>query len=389
MFTTSFKPARLLLAGIAMLYTVSASAQISLPIIAVDGTVLDAVSREPIPDAYLFVSNSLLSDSTDQEGAFAISGFGAGNFTFVVVASGYETVIDNLRLTYKGGDQSIQIYLKPSEGEAPSTRSASETTEDRKKHLSTFNEFFLGVSSNAKNCEIVNPEILRFERDPQKNAFKASADELLIVDNHALGYRLHMLLQQFEVYPSSRDRSIRYSILVGFTEMESDSKRDNRRWRRNRRDAYRGSERHFLTALTSNELADEGYALMKEGDLQTQQSSGIPGARANDRVPQVSPDQILSPGDFSHERVIDFEGYLKVVNLNDAPDDAYLDFKHHAADWEVPDADPLYQVSWITLTDGPVTITTDGRVESDYGITKLGYWFFHRVAELLPIEYRD
>ena len=355
--------------------------QFSLSTSSVQGQLYDSETRDPVPDAFVFISNSLSVTHTE-EGAFRISVLSLGRHTIVATAPGYEPFVDNI-LVSAGQNEPLVYYMTPSEKpERPVT-----TAEERDENLRMFNKFFLGVSPNADKCILVNPEVLHFEQKDQH--FLAYADETLLIDNMALGYRLHIVLQDFSVSLDNQDPSIKYTFLSGFEELTPGSKKDVRRWRRARREAYRGSERHFLTSLISNDLIAEGFVVMEEGAMAMVQSSGIPGARAQDRIPSVSPDEILQPGGTNYERTLSFDGHLKVINQNDSPENEYLDFQRHARDWEVPDADPMFQVSWISLPNGPITITTDGRVSSPYGMTKFGYWFFDRVAELLPIEYRD
>ena len=183
-------------------------------------------------------------------------------------------------------------------------------------------------------------------------------------------------------------RSIKYNGSIGFSELEPRTKREGRRWTRARRDAYRGSVRHFLTSLVAGNLMDEGYMLIDESKQQIREYSGTPGSRPSDQVITVKPSDIISPGNIASERILDFDGYLKVVNMNDAPSNRFTDFKQYASDVQVPDSDPMYQISWLALPNGSTVITSDGRVNDSFGLTKLGYWFFERVAEMLPMEYQ-
>lgn len=365
----------------------------------IKGTVIDQSTQEPIEGVNVFISNSLLGDASNGEGEFVIERVPMGNVLVVASVIGYEPYTEKLRIT-NDEPVTLAIMLKPriyqpGSVEVSAERIKEETTtfrperpEERDKNLVAFENFFLGVSPNADKCEITNPDALRFEINDEDEVLRATADDALVIDNFALGYQIYFVLNSFEVSVKTNARAIKYNGSIGFSELEPRTKREGRRWKRARRDAYRGSVRHFLTSLVSNSLMDEGYLLIDESKLQIQEPSGTPGARPSDRIPSVSAKDILEPGSIPSERILNFDGYLKVVNMNDAPNNQFTDFKQYAADWQVPDSDPMYQISWLALTDGPTVITADGRVNNAYGLTKLGYWFFERVAEMLPLEYQ-
>ena len=365
----------------------------------IKGTVIDQSTQNPVEGANVFISNSLLGDASNAAGEFVIERVPLGNVVVVASVIGYEPYTQQLRIT---NNEPITLAIsltpriyQPGSVEVSAERLTEENSkfraerpEERDENLVAFENFFLGVSPNADKCEITNPDVLRFEINDEDEVLRATADDALIIDNFALGYQIYFVLSSFEVSVKTNARSIKYNGSIGFTELEPRTKREGRRWTRARRDAYRGSVRHFLTSLVSNSLMDEGYLLIDESKLQIQEPSGTPGARPSDRIPSVSSKDILEPGTIPSERILDFDGYLKVVNMNDAPNNQFTDFKQYADDWQVPDSDPMYQISWLALTDGPTVITADGRVNNAYGLTKLGYWFFERVAEMVPLEYQ-
>ena len=386
-----------LLIGVGLTLSPTAIAQQT----SIKGTIVDQSTQNPIEGVNVFISNSLLGDASDAEGEFLIEQVPLGTILVVASIIGYEPYTEQVRITNNAAPITLAISLIPRiyqtgslEVSAERIRENEDNTfrperpEERNENLVAFENFFLGVSPNADKCEITNPDVLRFEINDEDEVLRATADDALVINNFALGYEIYFVLTSFEVSVKKNARSIKYNGTIGFTELEPRTKREGRRWTRARRDAYRGSVRHFLTSLVEGRLMDEGYLLIDESKLQIQEPSGTPGSRPSDRIPSVSPRDILQPGSIPSERILDFEGYLKVVNMNDAPSNRFTDFKQYAADWQVPDSDPMYQISWLAMTEGPTVITTDGRVNDAYGLTKLGYWFFERVAEMLPLEYK-
>lgn len=355
----------------------------------VNGTVLDQETGAPIVGVHVFISNTMLGTTTNEAGVYVITGIPIGTHTLAASVLGYEPYAKELRVTERA-DQSQVILLSvkvyETEGVEVTAERVSKREERRRaSDFDTFRKYFLGISPYASQCTILNPEVLTFERNNRQGLFEATAADALIIENLALGYEVRFLLESFEVRESNQRTRIRYGGQPKFAELTAQNERQERRWRRNRENAYRGSQRHFLAALTSDRLYEEGYLLIREEENRTDYS-GVPGSRASSRVRGVEPDDILSSAGLPFERTLDFEGYLKVINTKEIPEDQYLDFKDMVAGWKLTD-DEQQQTSWLTLTRGPVTITTDGRLNEPFGITKLGYWYFERVAEMLPIEY--
>ncbi len=381
--------------GLVYLFPHPLIAQFQPQFVTVDGYVLNDETDEPIEGANVFIASSLLGASTNVEGYFLISGVPLGTHDLVASFIGYSGQSETIRLT-ESETRTITLRLKPriyessgievvAERSEEDARRQKEADKERKQHLEKFRKFFLGISRNAEKCTIVNPEVLDFFVNEEEELFRANANDALVIDNRALGYRVRFVLEEFEVREKRQQRYIKYSGRAGFTELTTESRRENRRWTRNRERAYRGSQRHFLAALTADQLWEEGFMLVKEG-VEQADYSGVPGARPSQRVIGVEPEEVLEEAELPFERVFEFDGYLKIIYMKGIPDAQYLEYKDYVAGWKLRD-DEEQQASWIALTQGPVTITTDGKVNGKYGLTKLGYWFFDRVAEMLPAEY--
>ncbi len=383
----------LLLPLLFLLSPVDLTGQVAPRFVTVQGIVLNDETGEPIEGANVFIANSLLGAASNSAGRFAISGVSFGSHDLVASFIGFEGSTHEIRIT-DTEDLQITIRLVPRIYEAGNIEVLAELSKDdrrdqkeRRQHLDKFRKFFLGISRNAEKCTILNPEVLEFSVDEGAEVFRAFANDGLVIENAALGYRIRFVLDEFEVREKRGDRFIKYSGNAGFTELTTDSRRERRRWTKNRERAYRGSPRHFLTALTSDQLWAEGFMLLEEGTEQADYS-GVPGSRPSNRVFGVEPEDILNPAELPFERVLDFDGYLKVIYMKGIPDAKYLEYKDYVAGWKLRD-DEQQQASWIALTQGPITITTSGQTNGRFGLTKLGYWFFDRVAEMLPAEYRS
>lgn len=87
---------------------------------------------------------------------------------------------------------------------------------------------FIGASRNAHKSELLNPEMLDFKKDPETHLFIASTDSILRVQNFALGYRIFVLLKDFQW--NERQGKLIWSFSARFEEVEPETKREARMW---------------------------------------------------------------------------------------------------------------------------------------------------------------
>ncbi len=127
-----------------------------------------------------------------------------------------------------------------------------------KKNYEAFRKEFIGSDENAKYCTILNPHILNLEYNQTKQLLHADADEFLIVENKALGYRVKFLLNDFKIDKIanliSREGQQVFEDLPG-----SDAQK--KKWHEKREEAYYGSAMHFYRSLYTEKLAQEGFIL--------------------------------------------------------------------------------------------------------------------------------
>jgi hypothetical protein len=134
---------------------------------------------------------------------------------------------------------------------------------DREKYMALFIKNFIGETVNAQQCELLNPRVLNFSFDKETNMLQASADELLIVENKALGYKLKYLLNEFE-YDMKTD--ICTTGGAPYFEELTGTPNQQKRWEENRRLAYLSSDRHFYRAIMNNTTREEGFLIFKVPD---------------------------------------------------------------------------------------------------------------------------
>lgn len=350
-----------------------------------DGYIYDEATGDPLPGANVTIAGSLRGDATDENGYFRIAPLPLGTHELIVSFVGFEPRTQLIRATQPGAS-TVELSLTPrvvQEGEIEVT---AEVPKRRRRHLATFERFFLGTSSFAGQSTIVNPEVLSFNVDDDRDVLVATAAQPLVVENRALGYRVRFLLDEFRLVSGGRSRSIRYRGKSDFTELEPADAREEEAWARNRLVAYQGSLRHFLSALIADKLWDEGFMLVREHMDFGRSYSGVPGGRPGRRVESVEAADVLEPGELPFEHRLTFDGNLKVIYGREVPNSAYMRYIEYTS--RGLRSQHYQQESWIALNQPSIVITTDGHVADTYAVTRFGYWYFERVAEMLPREYR-
>jgi len=349
---------------------------------AIFGKILDRTTGEPLLAANVYLNNTTLGDATNENGEFAIYNIPIGTHELVATYMGYEPYRRSLKIR-SAQPREITIRLKPRTLEHEEVVVSATDPKQWRKDLEKFYEKFFSTTKNAEECEIVNPEALSFASGGRRGFFKAAANDLLQVENRALGYRLNILLEEFTV----EGTLIYIRAGQGFQELTPKDAEERIKWSANRLNAYKGSRRHFLNALTSGTLVEEGFEVYLV--------SGINDKEEGYFSEMVVPEDILSPGDLPAERHMSFDSYLKIIYLREKEPQEFVRYRLS----NTPNFDrmpstarrqlekPTEQVSWIKLNFSPVTIDTLGNVRDPFAITNFGFWTWKRVADMVPMDY--
>lgn len=225
------------------------------------GQVIDIDTREPLRYVNVFIERSTLGAATDMNGDFEIDNIPDIGFNLVVSYVGYKTKVIpfNYKHDVAGSKYIIEMKIDPVVLESIQVvgKAKKRFKRDDRLLLKRFKREFLGRSDNAKKCVIVNPEVLNFEVLDENGNYKVTADDILFVENRALGYRIGYLLEEFRF-----QNGLKLNIgSAKFQELETRSRKRYTKWEIARERAYNGSVQHFLNAMITNSLEDEGFEL--------------------------------------------------------------------------------------------------------------------------------
>ncbi|TSJ44526.1 carboxypeptidase-like regulatory domain-containing protein [Mucilaginibacter corticis] len=221
----------------------------------ISGAVSDE-NKKPIADAIIFVDGSEIVTTTDNFGRYKLNVPGLGSYTISVKMMGYDGLTKDVMLKTRAMTLDLSLTLH-------SVLLDEVKIGVDKKWQSDYELFktqFLGSTPNAKACEIVNPEVLSFKMD--KSLFTARANDILVIVNPHLGYRIKYMLKYFrfsqKIIGTMLHVETSYDGNTVFEELQgtNDQKQE---WVKNRALAYRGSMVHFMRSVFSRRLLEEGF----------------------------------------------------------------------------------------------------------------------------------
>lgn len=347
----------------------------------VKGTIKDAATGDLMPFATVFFAETTFGTATDDLGVYKLTVSNPGTYDLIVKFVGYKTYAIQLKL----GDQAEVTMDILIEAETKSLGSVVVTAKKDAKwqaHMREFKLIFLGQSANARQCKILNEEVVDFIYDEEKVILEAFSSEPIIIENKALGYKIQYYLEHFEVnYTANMSSYYGYTI---FEELKSNNKRRMNRWEANRKKAYEGSAVHFFTSLYQNKLEEDGFFVQVAKDV-----TGL--GRVID-AKDANVYQFLKSGTTDISKSLPFENLLYVTYDKEFESKEYQETKSlrsigHASASKLVKRP---QQSWISIMDGyeSIEFEPNGYVYNPVSFYSAGYWGFEKIAEMIPLDYR-
>ncbi|MBB6611759.1 carboxypeptidase-like regulatory domain-containing protein [Pontibacter sp. Tf4] len=370
------------------------------------GRVIDEASGEPLEFVSVYINTTTRGTATDEHGKFSLT-LSAGKFELIVTYLGYEPIIYSLDTRLPLPD----LLFKMSKKVIGLQESVvlGKRDEEWYINLEVFKQNFLGRSALGGQCRLLNPEVLTIVFDPNTGILDVASDELLQIENQALGYKIEYLLEEFKLYTRGG-----YCYFMGYPRyipLEG-GRSKQKRWAKKRAVAYNGSAMHFIRALRAKKLEEQGFNLRRlyrmpnpnrpsENEIAAArelsrlaggpayvhdsvrsvlQRAGLPkhieqlDAR---KVPyqeylQVSQDSVL----------LRFRDYLQIVYTGEKEEQVYVYLQH-----PFRKRHPMYQTSVISLQSAFVLVEENGTVSPPLDLLLEGYWGFEKIGDMLPLDY--
>jgi hypothetical protein len=228
----------------------------------ISGRVLNQADTKPVAYASVFLNNATNGDKTSAKGTFLLQNVKPGSYELIVSMVGFE--VHSQLITITDADvklPDIAIYPKTIQLNEVKIKPVDDLTRD--KYLQLFKNEFLGTTDLAKDCKILNPEVLDFDYNDTTGTLKASAADFLKIKNDGLGYNISYLITNFTVTNKLFfEKDFAYKGFVLFEEMEG-TPAQKKHWLKARQEAFENSSAHFLRALLTNNVADEGFKVQQ------------------------------------------------------------------------------------------------------------------------------
>jgi hypothetical protein len=215
----------------------------------VSGTVVDSATKKPINNAQVFVNKSSRFALCDRTGAYLLKGIADTLVELVVYAPGYET------LAYKvyAANQGVKLRFELVPSLATYRKPDSLNTSQEQLFLSRF----LGLSANAYETYIVNPDVLRYTYNVTKGELSVTASDMLHIINDGLGYMVNYRLESFKYIESSGWTDVKGYYF--FKPLTTRNIYITQKWEERRRSAYAGSLLRFMRGVYEGKLNEAGF----------------------------------------------------------------------------------------------------------------------------------
>ncbi len=213
---------------------------------------VDHESKTFVSNAHVFINNGSKATVSDAEGRCQLRLSSLENQALVISHVSYETKI----IPSSNFDDILNgslLYMEPRKVELETIEFSAKRAPKWKKQYKLFRKHFIGQEDFASKCEILNPEVLRFEEE--NGELRVKAVDILQIDQKYLSYNIQFWLEECIIEANG---SSYYKGYGHFSEKENTQKKHHKR----REQIFQQSLAYFLQALISS--PDLG-ALRKKG----------------------------------------------------------------------------------------------------------------------------
>lgn len=387
----------------------------------ITGKVLDETGN-PLSAASVFLAGTSFGTVAGEKGYFSLSGMAPGRYDLVISCMGYQTFSQSIDT--REATQPLTILLKTKVAELDNVTIGPGEESTWEKWGNFFLENFIGTMPESKQCFIENRSDIRFRHFPKQKLLRATSKKPLVILNNALGYSITYQLEYFQY--DFEAKIVYYLGYPLFREMEAKNERRRKQWEENRKEAYLGSQLHFLRSLYRNTQLEQGFEMRKmikqpnrekervkklmfgnmepKGTLNISISgnggpvmvTGNPDSASYYRKVMNQPDWVdilyspVLPGDSVAFQVnpytagLEFTDYLHITYVKDKEHPDYLRYQLRESQ------KPGYQISILKMNETrSLEIDQQGMVNDPLILLTTGYWgWSDKIATLLPYDYK-
>ncbi|WP_428664803.1 carboxypeptidase-like regulatory domain-containing protein [Runella sp.] len=333
----------------------------------IKGRITEALTGHAIPFATAFLDGTTIAVVVDSVGYFQMIVAQPGIYVLAVTMTGYKLSKKNISVSANSTVTTVNFSLEALTVSLSEVQIKGKRDKAWEQNYKRFEKLFLENSFGKDRVVIQNKEILNFTTE--NNLFRANAPSVLNIENHYLGYRVHVHLEEFK-----KDNQLLHLLTTTrFEPMISLNAETQQQWEKHRKDAYAGSSRHFFAALYKNRLTEEGFDahLLKSNSVPTLQNRSFYGNREG--YQNLSTDLILQKTDSSAKKRLSFRTPIEVVYT-----------KQYVSRPVFRDAPHPFSIIQMKR---PTTIDSSGWITDPSAIVLFGDMSKKGVSEWLPYDY--
>jgi hypothetical protein len=375
---------------------------------AVTGKVINLYDKKPIEKASVFLSNTTVGSATTDDGSYTLANVKSGQYELIVSAVGYETFTKTIIVNQQLNIPYIELTPKTISLNAVVVK----PDPDRQQNYNVFKQEFLGSSDYAAQCKILNPDVINLSFDKKRRILKATSDDYIEIENKALGYKLKYRLTDF--IRNFVTGSLYYQGDTFFIPLDG-SKSQQKRWNKNRLNAYLGSSQHYFRSAIGNQLEQQGFktmqlirkpnpqrppdsliktklrqfgmANMSGNRLVINSSDSLRYWQEKNRLPKMAEylvtkplriDSLIKRTDLKGIYALGYKDILYVIYTKKRGNTGY-----DAATLNAPD----YPTSLMSFMEPYAFFDANGIIANPTAIVFEGVWGNDRIAKLLPYDY--
>lgn len=369
-----------------------------------------------LPGAAIYLSGYKIATVADNGGKFIINNLRPGNYDLLVQMVGYLPFSKNVVIS----DKSVEVTLVLKENVVRLNEVVIRADPNRERYIRVFKAYFIGLTENAKDCKIMNPNILRvdFDRDSGILTVKTD-DDFLVIINKALGYKIKYLIKLFQYNDITK---VVYYEGYPYYEDMSGSDNQKRRWAAKRLKAFKGSPQHFYRSLFNNTSKEEGFIINKlilnqtiEDQIDSLADTNLglltspkliyPGAKKSNLLGNATPTNTIFKGSESNgvldlaevlpdtlvhvysnqAKKIDFTNILYIIYTKELESKQYQ--KMIVNPFLRPPSLRNVQISLLKMLVAPIYFYENGGIFNPRSSRHSGYWAWEKIADSLPLDY--
>lgn len=352
--------------------------------IEISGSVIDGETGIPVESAAVFLSFTTFHSKTNSKGEFELSNVIPGTYAIICIAENFQKVVQKVGVTGVS-NLKANFVLRKEPAVIKNKIIQLGSFLERDKFVEKFKKEFLGESIRTFKCDIINPEVIEFTHNGVQ--LFAKSIKPIIVLNKSLGYRITVYLNEFEWEWYSDYGSISFDTF--FENLTPADSIELLRYSANRKEAYRGSFRHFLRACASRKVSSEGFTVFNADYVPTELGEY---EDFKDQVESQRPWQTASliesimKKNGENEFFFETDAYLEVVYIENREESNYAWYKERIFGTNEP-----YEFldSWVKFPAGKYIFTERGIGLENQTHQKqfFGYWAWKRASDLLPADY--